>query len=408
MKLKLLINKIIRRVGAYIIQGPFVVISKLKRNIFVDCKMAGKVGTEHMFGYYDKSPWNADVSKMCLLRIPFSDKTAKSGDIATIELTDSEGNYIRDIADVRVWNSQMGCRLQWLGPDFVNRIIYNDCRENRLVSVCRDLRTNTEEFFDIPVYDVSRNGKYALSLDFKRLEVFRAGYGYNLGQSIDEYKVISDVAGICKLNLETGSVELVISLKTLIERENYEPERMSSVRVNHIMINPDSTRFIFLFRFRVGQQETTRLYTSDPNGENLFLFSTNNLVSHASWLNDTKFVVWADISPKGQHYYILEDFQTMPVDIIGESVLNEDGHPTFSPDGQYMLTDTYNNRARQRSLLIYDCKSGDVRVLGRFYSPFKYSRDLRCDLHPRWSPDGKMICFDSAFHSGRQVYTVKV
>jgi putative transposase len=32
----------------------------------------------------------------------------------------------------------------------------------------------------------------------------------------------------------------------------------------------------------------------------------------------------------------------------------------------------------------------------------------RCDLHPRWSPDGRQVCIDSAHEGERQMYIVDV
>jgi hypothetical protein len=41
---------------------------------------------------------------------------------------------------------------------------------------------------------------------------------------------------------------------------------------------------------------------------------------------------------------------------------------------------------------------------GRFYSPPELAGACRCDLHPRWSRDGRRVCFDSAHEGTRQMY----
>jgi hypothetical protein len=136
----------------------------------------------------------------------------------------------------------------------------------------------------------------------------------------------------------------------------------------------------------------------------LFTFDLNNLVSHSNWINDNSLIIWADAKPNGQHYYILEDFNSTPIKIIGESVLTEDGHPTISPNGDFLITDTYNDIFRRRSLIYYNIKNNVKTIIGKYYSPFFYSGSLRCDLHPRLNFQGTKICFDSAMKNERQVY----
>ena len=48
-----------------------------------------------------------------------------------------------------------------------------------------------------------------------------------------------------------------------------------------------------------------------------------------------------------------------------------------------------------------------IRQIGQFYVPPVYRTIYsRCDLHPRWRPDGKMIGFNSVHEGYRQVYFV--
>lgn len=101
-------------------------------------------GKEYFFGYYDKSPWNKTEKYMVCLRADntWSDVSPKqSADIMLIDLTKdiSDNNRIRKIAETRAWNVQMGCMLQWLGPNFENKIMYNDFRNNELCSVILDI-----------------------------------------------------------------------------------------------------------------------------------------------------------------------------------------------------------------------------------------------------------------------------
>jgi len=93
---------------------------------------------------------------------------------------------------------------------------------------------------------------------------------------------------------------------------------------------------------------------------------------------------------------------------VGEGVLTSDGHCSYSPDGRWILTDTYPDRERLRTLILYRPSDGSRVDIGRFFSPRELDGEIRCDLHPRWSRDGQKICFDSVHEGHRQIYVVDV
>ena len=49
----------------------------------------------------------------------------------------------------------------------------------------------------------------------------------------------------------------------------------------------------------------------------------------------------------------------------------------------------------------------DVNLeIGRFHSMIDFRENWCCDLHPCWSPDGKMVSFDSTHEGFRGIYVV--
>jgi glycosyltransferase involved in cell wall biosynthesis len=385
-------------------QSPFVVLAKFQRNIHVPCKRASSLEGEHLFGYYDKSPWDTDGEQFISLRVPFTDRHPSISDEASIELTYLETGATKTLATTRAWNLQQGCRLQWIGPDFLSRIIYNDFRDGNFVTVVRNLESGDEQVFGRAVYDVSKDGSAALSLDFERLHLFRPGYGYNRGGHSAVPETFPKDNGIWYLNLGTGVLSLIISLAQIAEDISDPAAQISATRFNHIMINPSGDRFMFLYRWKKGEAEFTRLYTANMDGLNLCCLAKDGLVSHATWKNDDELLVWAFQKGRGEHFYQIRDRSRETPKIVGKGVLTEDGHPSYSPCSRYILTDTYANSARQRRLIIYDTQKDTAHVIGAFYAPFRYSGETRCDLHPRWKQNGKEICIDSAYEGTRQVY----
>lgn len=90
---------------------------------------------------------------------------------------------------------------------------------------------------------------------------------------------------------------------------------------------------------------------------------------------------------------------------LGNGLLDYDGHGTFSPDGKWMVTDTYpGGKLHEQKLYLMDMRTQAVLPLGRFVEPPEFKAGWRCDLHPRWSPRGDMIGFNSTYTGSRQVY----
>ena len=47
-------------------------------------------------------------------------------------------------------------------------------------------------------------------------------------------------------------------------------------------------------------------------------------------------------------------------------------------------------------------------MLGSFHADPGLGKENRCDLHPRWSRDGRQVCIDSVHESQRQMYVIDV
>ena len=86
------------------------------------------------------------------------------------------------------------------------------------------------------------------------------------------------------------------------------------------------------------------------------------------------------------------------------------GHMVFSPDGSRMLADSYPDAEGFQTLTLIDSASGDYEVLGRFRHRQAPGTpvDVRCDLHPRWSPDGQTATVDSIHQDHRAVYLLEL
>lgn len=371
---------------------------------------------EYFFGYYDKSPWDiSDRYVLCLrARNTWSDVSPKEkADILLID-TEKEKNApdrVKKIAETRAWNVQQGCMLQWLGSDFKSKILYNDFRNHQYVSIILDLKTGEKRVINAPVYTVSADGKFALTLDFSRLYNLRPGYGYyNIPEKTKGIALPDDTA-VWTINLESGEVKPLLKYTDFAEFQP-RPEMLlpnTVHKVNHLMLSPDGKRFMVLYRWFNGQRKYTRLITCDVDGSNMYLLSDDDMVSHCFWKNNKAILAFCNKKKGGTGYYLMLDKTQKYLHCWSE--LSNDGHPSYSPDGKLIVTDSYPDRARIQTLRVMDGtdeRKKETTIITKVFSPFKYDNDTRCDLHPRWNHASNMVCFDSVFEGHRGLYVVSI
>ena len=94
--------------------------------------------------------------------------------------------------------------------------------------------------------------------------------------------------------------------------------------------------------------------------------------------------------------------------VIGEKVFSSDGHPSFSADGRWMVTDTYPDRTRCAYLVLYDVVTDCHYNLAYLRSPRRFAttqptRHIACDLHPRIDRIGRYLCFDATYTGQRSL-----
>lgn len=362
---------------------------------------------EHLFGYYDKSPWNMNGDKIIYLEVSNANKEYVSLKKANIILKNLITNEKKIVGNTSTWNVQQGAMLQWLGPDFNTKIIYNDFRNKKYCSIILNIETLEEKVIDFPVYSVAKNGEIAISLDFSRLNTFRPGYGYCNIEDKTKNEFCPNKTCIWKVDLRSNKITELYDYKTLVNFENRDIMKEAYHKINHIMISPNSDKFMFLHRWIKNGIKYDRLLTSKIDGTELFNLLDEDMVSHSNWKDNNTIITWANTYAKGQHYYILKD-KSKERKIFCENILNRDGHPSYSPDGKWLITDTYPDLKRKQFLYLINLKTNEAMKIAEIYSNISYKNETRCDLHPRWKPDSSEICFDGAQLKYRQIYTLKI
>lgn len=363
---------------------------------------------EYFFGYYDKSPWNATGRYMICMRAKDTWSVPDPLDTADIMLIDTEDkNSIRKVATTHTWNVQQGCMAQWLGPDFSSRILYNDLREGKYCSVVLDITTGEERVLPMPAYTVSADGKTVLSLDFSRLHSLRLGYGYAALPESTKEVALPDTTAVWKMDVETGEVTELLKYTDFAKfQPRPEMQEEGSVhKVNHLMLSPNGKRYMVLYRWFCGQRKYTRLITCNVDGTDMYVLSDDDMVSHCYWKNNEEIIAFERKKEFGPGYYLMKDKTQEWTHLWPQ--LSNDGHPSYCPtESDLVVFDTYPNRARLQEVKIAKDTDAEPKTVAKVFAPFKYDNDTRCDLHPRWSRDGKKICFDSTFEGRKGLYIV--
>lgn len=401
------VKKVIKR--AYQL-GCYAVSKKLKCEGNIVRISPNDKEHEYFFGYYDKTPWDASGRYMICMRAKDTWSVPDPLDTADILLIDTaDNNSVHKVATTHTWNVQQGCMAQWLGPDYKSRILYNDMRDGKYCSVVQNVETGEEKVLPVPAYTVSTDGKTALSLDFSRLHSLRLGYGYAALPEATKDVAQPDTTAVWKMDIETGAV---IEMLKYTDFAKFQPrpemqEEGSVHKVNHLMLSPNGKRFMVLYRWFCGQRKYTRLVTCNVDGTDMYVLSDDDMVSHCYWKNDEEIIAFERKKEFGPGYYLMKDKTQEWTHLWPQ--LSNDGHPSYCPvDADLVVFDTYPSRARVQEVKVARDTDSEPMTVAKVFAPFRYDNDTRCDLHPRWSRDGRKISFDSTFEGRKGLYVINL
>ncbi len=355
-------------------------------------------GYDYFFGYYDLQPFDASGERHLAARAAFHDRLPEASDVLELGYLTIRDRCFHKVAESHAWNFQQGSLLQWYDEE---RIIYNDFRDGRFVSVIKHIETGEERVLVAPLANLSLDRKWGLSINFSRVYDFRPGYGYcNLPDRFaDEPAPRED--GIFLVDLEQNTSRLIVSYQTIKETFAEPPYTDMKILINHITFNPSADRFLFLARNfpKPGERWGTLLATASRDGGGLFALSSFGAVnSHYHWKNDREIMIYAGYPEWG--IYFLEDEKPGFSRLYDERINRGDIHCLYHPDRSCFIGDGYPRRGDDsRTIHLYDFETKTSHDLVKVYSEPVEVVDNRCDLHNRFNRDGTAVSFDS-FHDG--------
>jgi len=356
------------------------------------------------FGYYDIPQFSNNQRFLLAGAAPLSNSTPSPDqqlELGFFDLYEKEPEF-QKFAATGTWCWQQGCRLQWYPYKGINTVIYNTIVNGKYGCIIQNIdNRNVIKSFTRPVYSVSKDGKWGLSLNFSRLQRLRPGYGYNSLPDGSINNLLPDDDGIWRIDLTTGKEKLLFSLQDISKIEPYEGMEGAQHYFNHILFNPSGNRFMFFHILQVGNKRIIRLLTSSINGDNIYLLNNSGHVSHYCWKNDKQLLAYATITNQGEGYYLFKDC-SKSYKSIGKDILTEDGHPSYLPGNEWLITDTYPDKFGEQLLLLFNTENDNLIELSKEYAPAKFHAETRCDLHPRVGATNQYICID-CIRKGKRV-----
>ncbi len=378
---------------------------------------------------------------MALLRVPMDLRmTPRSSDQAEICLWQPGGGDPEPVGTTHAFNWQQGARLQWI-PGKDRRLMVNDLHDG--MPVTRFYETEHREWTGrIPaVYSVHPSGDYGLAPDWFRLSEWWRDYSYDLGKRPEGVR--GEPGDLRQVNLATGEVKVVVPVAMARELCEQGASAASSDFISHPTFSPSGKRFCFMYRrFSDDGALFSFFLVANADGSEARVLAREKC-SHFDWIDDDRLILWTrklpgkaaalrssgltkrfpfkqaigvirKLNPRMKQSLFAEMYYEInyrhPGDIkpFAPGILEQDGHPMFTPDRKWMVTDTYAYEGHQPLILVEMETQNRADVASFPVHPDFREPSLKCDLHPRLNRAGTQVCVDSAHSGQRQLCVVDI
>ena len=366
----------------------------------------------YFFGFHDISPFSKDDCMILSNKLNISEspiRMPKAHDSLTVGYWNKDFSEFVALGKTYAWNYHKGCRLQWLSRD-CDAVIFNNVSEKKLCSSIISINDKKETKINFPIDTMSHDGNYATSFSYERLNKYMPGYGYVYKDSPFFNEKASSNTGLFLVDIKKNKRTLIVSLETLSSIQHEKTMDGANHYVTHTEFSPDDSRIAFLHRWTFDDPDKryTRLVTCKLDGSDIHVSETSGMVSHYCWDNINGILAYCRVNETDGHYLFRDYRLKKPMKVAYD--LNSDGHQSYIPGTNNFITDTYPDKRRYAKMYLSNIKSKKSKLIVDVKSPKKFQsptleKHWACDLHPRVSPSGKYVCFDSV-HTGKRALCV--
>ncbi|MFD2114656.1 hypothetical protein ACFSTH_03085 [Paenibacillus yanchengensis] len=369
----------------------------------------------YIHNFFDVKPWSPSGRYLAVLKLPFQDREPAPEDEAVVCLIDLQEQSMVELCKTKGWGMQVGAHICWGNSD--DELFFNDKEKGEVFAYKLNPHTGEKVRLAGSVYQASKDGRYIYSPNLSVVNYSQMGYGAAIAPEHSNPPPIgaSDEDGLWRTDVASNQRELLFSYKQaydlLPDKRDVEGARFVFF---HVKINPQQTRLMQVVRclFDDGRPILPFIVTMNMDGSDAKL-----ALPYEFWLKGSHHPDWhsngreilMNINLKRLRFSVFaEDGQSLR---LVAPFATGGGHPSYSKDGRYILTDAYTSEAEfvnenfEVPIRLIDTVAGtDERIVDIWtLAGTDTAGDFRCDPHPVWSEDNQYICFNGTPEGRRQV-----
>lgn len=426
----------------------------------------------HLFGFHDLLATNKNGDKLLSLEVEVINRPPLPGEKIGVGYIDLKTHQFIELGKTNAFNYPQGARQQWIDDthfivnnqtgDHWGADIYDVVSATKVKSIdstCHCLSLDKRKAFGINYSRLFRLGGYGYIGIHDKTEgtempdddgIFMTDIATNKTTLLVS---IYDVAQ-CQpqTSLRNGShhyiTHLVLSpdgkriafLHRCFLADGGIRTRLMTIGVDGTGLRCLASGFLSHFDWR----DNNRLFIWGRAGSSIDAARSNPLLSNKfvrPLLKMAKAIfrlVLKNSKQLSMSFLMITDTPSSTITRFAEGIVTSDGHPMCNPTNRDIcICDTYPNENKERTLFIYRFSTNERIDIGKFrmiddkpdmtllseftkgldkrvlemITPqlFSFTRSgLHCDLHPRWSADGRYAIFDSIHEGTRQIYMYKI
>ena len=364
-------------------------------------------GHETFAGYYEIQPMSADGGAVLAHAAKAARCALTGAETAQVGWFDIASGDWHPVAETQLWCWQMGARLRWWDGEGPRTLAFNAMIDGKPAHCLAEEGGALRKHCNVLLFDAREEAEVGLGLNFARLAKCRPGYGYPLLDDPFATENMPDGDGVTLVDLASGKAELAYSMPQFASLvPGAGPQEYHYL--NAALLSPKATRFTVLYK-RLPNPEDVHGWTVDAvigncDGSGLIHVPLRGRASHYWWLDEDRIVYTSNSGITSQ--YVVFNCRDGSLSALSAATPEVDGHPSQHAASDAWVTDTYPDLFSEQTLFVLDQEAGQRRELGRLLADKRYQDEWRCDLHPRWSRDGKTIVVDSTHEGHRALYLV--